>query len=95
MKRHLEPKNIVAQIAPTCWQREAPSACLRVELTGAEAYLFPYQQLVAASLMHAEGTDTLTLMFASHEVVFSGRSLRKIAGSDLGYFKNTIYVFRK
>lgn len=49
-----------------------------MELTGAEAHLFPYQQLVAASLLHVNQADTLTLTFASHEVVCTGRNLRDL-----------------
>jgi hypothetical protein len=78
MIRHHEPNKPAAPTLPTCWQREAASACLRVENSGAEAHLFPFQQLVAASLKHADGADVLSLLFASHEVILSGRNLREL-----------------
>lgn len=49
-----------------------------MEPTGAEAHLFPYQQLISAALIHADGTETLTLTFASHEIACSGRNLREL-----------------
>lgn len=60
-----------------CWQREAPSACLRIEISGRETHLFPYQHLVSAS--HSLGDDeaeTLRLAFSSHDVEITGRNLR-------------------
>ncbi len=61
-----------------CWQREAPCACLRIEPNGREAHLFPYQQLVTATLVHAESAETLRLVFATHEVELAGRNLREL-----------------
>lgn len=78
MKRHLDPSKPTAPPAPTCWQREAPCPCLRIEPTGREAHIFPYQQLITASLVHADGADTLRLVFASHEVELAGRNLRDL-----------------
>ncbi len=64
--------------APTCWQREAPCACLRIETSGGEAQLFPYQHLVTASLNHTERSETLRLTFSSHDVEIVGRNLRAL-----------------
>lgn len=67
--------------APTCWQREAPSACVRVETSGREAHVFPYQHLVTASLNETNETDdleTLKLTFSSHDVEIRGRNLRPL-----------------
>ncbi len=63
--------------AATCWQREAPCACLRVEISGRETFLFPYQHLVSASLsVGDDGAETLLLAFSSHDVEITGRNLR-------------------
>ena len=75
MKRQLDRTKATDLLAPTCWQREAPCACLRVELTGRETHIFPYQQLVTAKLVHSDGEDTLNLAFATHDVEFTGRNL--------------------
>jgi hypothetical protein len=78
MKRHLDPSKTTTTPAPTCWQREAPSPCLRIEPGGREAHLFPYQQLITITFVHSDGTDTLRLVFASHEVEVTGRNLRDL-----------------
>ena len=63
--------------AATCWQREAPSACVRVEISPRETYLFPYQHLVSASLrLGDDQSETLHLAFSSHDVEITGRNLR-------------------
>ncbi len=64
--------------APTCWQREAPCACLRIETSSADAHLFPYQHLVTASLIHTDQAETLRLAFSSHDVEITGRNLRTL-----------------
>lgn len=62
----------------TCWQREAPSACLRIETSSTDARLFPYQHLVTASLMRVGGAETLRLTFSAHEVEITGQNLRPL-----------------
>ena len=64
--------------APTCWQREAACACLRIETSPRESHLFPYQHLVTASLAHGEQEETLRLTFSLHDVEIKGRNLRAL-----------------
>jgi hypothetical protein len=64
--------------APTCWQREAPCACLRIETSPRESHLFPYQHLVTASLSYGEEAETLRLSFSLHDVEIKGRNLRTL-----------------
>lgn len=65
--------------APICWQREAPSACLRIELLNGEIYLFPYTHFAVARLIRtAEDTETLRLTFSTHEVQIEGHNLRDL-----------------
>lgn len=64
--------------APTCWQREAPSACLRIESSPREIHLFPYQHLVSATLSHSEDAEILRVAFSSHDVEISGHNLRAL-----------------
>jgi hypothetical protein len=61
-----------------CWQREAPCACLRVEISPRESHRFPYQHLVTASLAHGEQENTLRLTFSLHDVEIRGRNLRTL-----------------
>jgi hypothetical protein len=76
MKRETDRPSVPS--APTCWQREAPCACLRIELSGSEIHVFPYQHLVTASLIHKEGVEVLRLAFSSHDVEIGGRNLRSL-----------------
>ena len=64
--------------APTCWQREAPCACLRIETSPRESHLFPYQHLVTASLSQSDQAETLRLTFSLHDVEIEGRNLRAL-----------------
>jgi hypothetical protein len=73
MKRETNRPSVPS--APTCWQREAPCACLRIETSGGQSQLFPYQHLVTASLNHAENSEILRLTFSSHDVEIAGRNL--------------------
>ncbi len=66
------------QSAPTCWQREAPCACLRIERSVDEADVFPYQHLVSASLNRTEDSEVLRLAFSSHDVEIVGHNLRPL-----------------
>jgi hypothetical protein len=49
-----------------------------VEISGAETHLFPYQQMLTASLVHENGVDVLILAFSSHDVEITGRNLREL-----------------
>jgi hypothetical protein len=65
--------------SPICWQREAASACLRIELLNGETHLFPYTHLVTARHSRtAEDTETLQLTFSTNEVQIEGHNLRDL-----------------
>jgi hypothetical protein len=74
----IENRRQAVQVAPACWQREAPCPCLRVETRANEMCLFPYQHLVNASLTNSEGVETLRLAFSSHDVEIAGHNLRSL-----------------
>jgi hypothetical protein len=76
MKRETDKPSVPS--APTCWRREAPCACLRIELSDSEIHVFPYQHLVTASLIHKEEAEVLRLAFSSHDVEIGGRNLRAL-----------------
>lgn len=68
-----------APAAPACWQREAPSPCLRVELVSGDTHLFAYQHFLAATLNRGgDGAETLRVMFSTHELTVDGRGLRDL-----------------
>src|SRR6266480_383794 len=63
---------------PTCWQRETPCACLRIETSDRAAQVFPYQHLVTASLDSGAETEILRLTFSTHDVEITGQNLRAL-----------------
>ena len=78
MRHRSETDKRTETIAPTCWLRESSCTCLRVEISGAEAHIFPYQQLLTASLVHENEADVLSLAFSSHDVEITGRNLQEL-----------------
>ena len=68
-----------APAAPACWQREAPSACLRVELRSGEIHLFAYQHFVTATLDREKASsELLRVTFSTHELKVEGSGLRNL-----------------
>ena len=77
MKHHHDKRAVPP--AAACWQREAPCACVRIEVSARETYLFPYQHLVNAFLtVDDNNSETLRLAFSSHDVQITGRNLRSL-----------------
>ena len=74
----IENRRQTVQTTRACWQREAPCPCLRIETSPNESHVFPYQHLVTASLTSAEQSETLRLLFSSHNVELQGRNLRTL-----------------
>ena len=68
----------IAPSGPTCWQREAACACLRIETSDRAAQVFPYQHLVTASLDCGDEAEILRLTFSTHDVEITGRNLRAL-----------------
>jgi hypothetical protein len=93
MKRHLE--NNTSPPAPTCWQREAPSACLRVETSDGEVHLFPYGQFVTASLVRAEDSEAMRITFATHDVEITGHNLWELLHVLQDFAVKWVRVFPK
>jgi len=78
MRYRSESDKRTAPPAPTCWHREPSCSCLRIELSGTEAHVLPYQHLVIASLTRKDGADVLRLIFSNHDVEIIGHNLREL-----------------
>lgn len=79
MRNRSTTPDFTGPAAPACWQREAPSPCLRVELENGDAHLLSYQHFAAATLTRAgEGAETLRVTFSTHELAIEGRGLRDL-----------------
>lgn len=61
-----------------CWGNDPEAKGLRVELSADRSLLLPFDQFLLAELT-AEGKEQrLRLVFASHEILVQGNSLRRI-----------------
>ena len=63
---------------PECWASDANARALRVEAAPGRALLLPFDQFVFAECHTEEKEQRLRLVFATHEVVVRGHSLRRI-----------------
>jgi hypothetical protein len=63
---------------PECWASDANARALRVETAPGRALLLPFDQFVFAEWHTEEKEQRLRLVFATHEVVVRGHSLRRI-----------------
>jgi hypothetical protein len=63
---------------PECWASDANARALRVETAPGRALLLPFDQFVFAECQTEEKEQRLRLVFATHEVVVRGHSLRRI-----------------
>ncbi len=79
MRNRSNPVEFSAPAAPACWQCEAPSACLRVELQSGEMHLFAYQHFVTASFNRNDaGTETARIVFSTRALTVEGSGLREL-----------------
>jgi hypothetical protein len=63
---------------PECWASDANARALRVESAPGSALLLPFDQFVFAECQTEEKEQRFRLVFATHEVVVRGHSLRRI-----------------
>ena len=63
---------------PECWASDANARALRVETAPGRALLLPFDQFVFAECHTEAKEQRLRLVFATHEVVVRGQSLRRI-----------------
>ncbi len=79
MRNRSIPTDAAAKVAPACWQREVPSACLRVELPNGETHLFAYQHFVTATFTRDDaGIEIGRIVFSTHSLEVEGRGLREL-----------------
>ena len=64
--------------SPECWANDANARGVRIEITADYSLLLPHDEFVFAELKREGATQTLRLVFVTHEVVVSGQSLRRI-----------------
>ncbi|MCI0538042.1 MAG: hypothetical protein L0Z50_22730 [Verrucomicrobiales bacterium] len=64
--------------SPECWASDPNARAVKVELSAEESLLLPFDQFAFAELMSEGKEQRLRLVFATHEVLLNGHSLRRI-----------------
>ncbi|MEO6739424.1 MAG: hypothetical protein ABIP20_04175 [Chthoniobacteraceae bacterium] len=62
-----------------CWNEDAQTQALRVELKGGDFFVFPVSHFLCAEFTRGAEGDLLRLAFTTHEVKIRGRHLREVA----------------
>lgn len=63
------------------WASDPGAFALRVELSSEHSLLLPFDQFVYAEIRQAETEQRLQMVFATHEVVVQGHSLRRVVAA--------------
>ena len=64
--------------SPECWANDAQAHAVRVEMSADRSLLLPHDDFAFAELNREGKVQTLRLVFAMHEVLVRGHSLRRI-----------------
>ena len=64
--------------SPECYTTEPQARCLRVEISPGRSLLLPLDQFAFGEFISADKEQQLRLVFATHEVVIRGFTLRRI-----------------
>ena len=64
--------------SPECWANDPQARGVRVEISAAHSLLLPHDQFAFAELKNEGKEQKLRLVFAMHEVLVNGQSLRRI-----------------
>jgi hypothetical protein len=63
---------------PECWANDPQARAVRVELSSDRSLLLPHDEFAFAELKHQGKEQTLRLVFALHEILIRGHSLRRL-----------------
>ena len=63
---------------PECFSTDPRARGLRVELSPQHSLVLPYEHFVYSELKAEKESDTLKLLFVTHEVMISGYMLRRV-----------------
>jgi len=64
--------------SPECWASDPNARAVRIEVSGEQSLLLPFDQFAFSELKSDGKEQTLRLVFATHEVLLHGHSLRRI-----------------
>ena len=63
---------------PECWSSDSQADGLRIELSGEHCLLLPFNQFLLAELKIENKEHHLRLVFVMHEVLISGKNLKRL-----------------
>lgn len=64
--------------SPECWASDPNARAVKIEVSAEQSLLLPFDQFAFAELTSEEKEQCLRLVFATHEVLLRGHSLRRI-----------------
>jgi hypothetical protein len=64
--------------SPECWASDPNARAVKIELSAEQSILLPFDQFAFAELKSNGKEQQLRLVFATHEVMLRGHSLRRI-----------------
>ena len=64
--------------SPECWANEPQARGVRVEISADLSMLLPHDEFVFAELKREGASQTLRLVFVTHEILVRGQSLRRV-----------------
>jgi hypothetical protein len=63
---------------PECWANDPQARAVRIEISPDRSLLLPHDEFAYAELKREGKEQTLRLVFAMHEVLVRGHSLRRV-----------------
>lgn len=64
--------------SPECWASDPQARALRIEISAERSLLLPHNGFLLAELISEGKEQRLRLVFATHEILVRGHSLRRI-----------------
>lgn len=64
--------------SPECWASDPNASAVKIEVSAEKSLLLPFDQFAFAELKNEGKEQRLRLVFATHEVLIRGHSLRRI-----------------
>ena len=64
--------------SPECWASDPNARAVKIEVSAEQSLLLPFDQFAFAELKNEGKEQRLRLVFATHEVLIRGHSLRRI-----------------
>ena len=74
----INPLKPMSTKTPECWASDPNAHAVRIELSAEQSLLLPFDQFAFAELTREGKEQHLRLVFATHEVLLRGHSLRRV-----------------